>query len=114
MEKRSTRSSYSSFSQMDLSRYLMEVMDFVHENFIIVLLYVNIIIMTTNYLLLRHGLMCIGVTFKEVCVIVYTDMRAVGDVVCILDCVAFSMSVFLGFCFFLTLCDYCIKIVFLK
>jgi hypothetical protein len=45
----------------------------------------------------------------EVVVVYFTYMTTVVDVVFIVDCVACSMSVFLGLCFFLSLCDCCIK-----
>jgi hypothetical protein len=80
----------------------------------IILLYVNIIIVKINDLL-RHTATSIGhlqVTVKrnEVFGCLFSlRVSSVGDVVCVLDCVACSGSIFLGLCFVLALCDYFIK-----
>lgn len=63
---------------------------------------------------LRHVSTCIGhpqviVKHNEVVVVHFTYMTAVVDVVFVVDCVACSMSVFLGLCLFLSLYNCCIK-----
>jgi hypothetical protein len=80
------------------------IVSYLHNESFIILLYVNVIIVRINYLLV-HVSSCIGhlqVTVKrnEIVVVCCTDMTAVLDVVCILNCVACSVSVFLGMCFF--------------
>jgi hypothetical protein len=39
----------------------------------------------------------------------YSYKITVGDVVCVLDCVACSAGVLQGLCFVLALCKYCVK-----
>jgi hypothetical protein len=74
----------------------------------------TLIILAIHDLQLRHvstrvGHLQVIVKHNEVVVVYFTYMTAVVDVVFVVDCVACSMSVFLGLCLFLSLCDCCIK-----
>jgi hypothetical protein len=85
-------------------RYLMDVTVSYQQNNIFIVLYVNMIIIKINVLVRRIST-CVGhlqviVKRNELLVVYSIYMTPVGDVVCVLDCVASSQTAFLGVCLF--------------